>query len=53
MLINAGIRRVVYAGDYPDKYSRLFLEEAGVALVRVNRPHKADTVYTGADEPTE
>jgi len=53
MLINAGIRRVVYAGDYPDEYSRLFLEEAGVALVRVPHPHEVDTVYTGAADPAE
>ena len=35
MLINAGTRRVVYAGNYPDQHSRAFLEEAGVELVRV------------------
>lgn len=34
MIINAGIRRVVYAGEYPDLNARTFLSEAGVALVR-------------------
>ena len=34
MIINAGIVRVVYAGDYPDLQARTFLSEAGVALVR-------------------
>jgi deoxycytidylate deaminase len=32
MIINAGIRRVVYAGHYPDENSRRFLSEAGVIL---------------------
>jgi len=34
MIINAGIERVVYAGDYPDDIARSFLEQAGVELVR-------------------
>ena len=45
MLINAGTRRVVYAGNYPDQHSRAFLEEAGVELVRVAWPRPADTVF--------
>jgi dCMP deaminase len=32
MIINAGIKRVVYAGTYPDENSRQFLAEAGVML---------------------
>lgn len=32
MLINAGISRVVYAGNYPDEYSRQFLAQASVTL---------------------
>lgn len=32
MIINAGIRRVVYAGHYPDENSVAFLRDAGVAL---------------------
>ncbi len=32
MIINAGIVRVVYAGDYPDENSRAFLAQAGVGL---------------------
>jgi dCMP deaminase len=32
MIINAGVRRVVYAGHYPDDIARGFLEEAGVEL---------------------
>ena len=36
MIINAGIVRVVYGGDYPDHQARVFLSEAGVALVHLN-----------------
>lgn len=32
MIINAGIRRVVYAGHYPDADAVAFLDAAGVAL---------------------
>lgn len=32
MLINANVRRIVYAGEYPDPLARQVLEEAGVAL---------------------
>ncbi len=38
MLLNAGIRRVVFAGDYPDPLARALLEAAGVALERVEVP---------------
>lgn len=34
MIINAGIERVVFAGDYPDGLGKSLLEEAGVDLVR-------------------
>lgn len=46
MIINAGIRRVVYAGDYPDDRARAFLSEAGVALVHFNS-------HTGPDDHGE
>ena len=45
MLINAGVRRVVYAGNYPDENSRAFLAEAGVELVRVRVAAPADRVF--------
>ena len=35
MIINAGIRRVVYAGTYPDNLARQFLADAGVGLQQV------------------
>ena len=34
MLINAGVRRVVFADSYPDELARRLLEEAGVDLVK-------------------
>lgn len=45
MLINAGITRVVYAGNYPDEYSRMFIDQAGVELVHLPRLRPADSVY--------
>ena len=45
MLINAGVRRVVYAGNYPDANSQRFLDEAGVELVHTPQPRPGDTVY--------
>jgi dCMP deaminase len=37
MIINAGIRRVVYAGNYPDQHSLQFFHEAGLSLEHL--PH--------------
>ncbi len=34
MIINAGIRRIYYEGDYPDALSRTMLAEAGVELIQ-------------------
>jgi dCMP deaminase len=34
MIINAGIERAVYAGDYPDEIASGFLKEAGVVLCK-------------------
>lgn len=36
MLINAGIVRIVYKGDYPDELSKKLLHEAGIKLDRIN-----------------
>ncbi len=38
MLINAGVRRVVYLGEYPDEMGRDLLREAGVELQRGEAP---------------
>ncbi len=34
MIINAGVKRVVYLGEYPDDLGRELLAEAGVELMR-------------------
>jgi len=34
MCINAGIRKIIYRGDYPDDLSTELLEEAGVELIQ-------------------
>lgn len=34
LAINAGINRIVYIGEYPDKMSLEMLEEAGIELVK-------------------
>lgn len=48
MLINAGIKRVVYAGNYLDNYSRQFLAEANVQLEYLPRTRPGDSVYQPA-----
>lgn len=34
LLINAGITRIVFEGDYPDELSKELLDETGIELVR-------------------
>lgn len=36
MLINAGIKRIIYSGDYPDELAMEMLKEAGIELVKYN-----------------
>jgi deoxycytidylate deaminase len=38
MIINAGIKRVVYAGHYPDENAVAFLRDAGVELQHWSAP---------------
>src|SRR5688572_4658067 len=52
MLINAGIRRVVYTGNYPDENSIQFLTQANVQLERLARPRPDDSVYAPSSSPT-
>lgn len=35
LIINSGIKRVVYRGDYPDELSMQLLLEAGIEVVRI------------------
>ena len=37
MIINAGIKEVVIAGNYPDKMAREFLDEAGIKIRKVQK----------------
>lgn len=37
MLINAGIKRIVYEGEYPDELAKKFLEEAEIDVIKINR----------------
>jgi dCMP deaminase len=41
MLINANVRRIVFAGEYPDPLARQMLEEAGILLERWAPPARA------------
>jgi dCMP deaminase len=36
MLINAGIKRIVFLGSYPDELSLEILKEAGIILERID-----------------
>lgn len=38
MLINAGIVKVVYIGEYPDEFAISLLQEAGVEMVGLDKP---------------
>jgi dCMP deaminase len=49
MLINAGVTRVVYAGNYLDNYSRQFLAEANVRLDHLPHQRRSDTLYQAQD----
>lgn len=41
MIINAGIREVVYNGDYPDKISAGFFKASGIKLSKYNKEAKS------------
>lgn len=46
MIINAGIVRVVFEGDYPDPFAMELFEEAGMELVRL-RNGVAELIFPG------
>ena len=50
MIINAGIQRVVYAGQYPDSIAQSFLEDAGVELTKMYTTPDHLQQPTGTDE---
>ena len=43
MIINAGIRTIIYDGGYPDKLGEEMLAEAGVTLVKIERDSEGKT----------
>jgi dCMP deaminase len=49
MIINAGIRRVVFAGHYPDPHAVGFLQDAGIALELHRVPVEAGDLLNGDD----
>ena len=49
MIINAGIRRVVFAGHYPDPHAVTFLQDAGVVLELHAMPAEEDGLLDGSD----
>jgi dCMP deaminase len=49
MIINAGIRRVVFAGHYPDPHAVAFLQDAGVELELHMIPRDEDEPLNGDD----
>ena len=53
MLINAGVERVVYAGDYLDDNSRQFLAAAHVKLDHLPRPRPSDSVYAPTSDKAQ
>ncbi len=40
MLINAGVKEIVFSGDYPDKLAKQMLEESNIILRKLNNNNK-------------
>ena len=38
LCINAGIRKIIFRGDYPDELSMELLQEAGVRVLKYEEP---------------
>jgi dCMP deaminase len=51
MLVNAGIRRVIFTGDYPDAAARTLMEDAGVELLRFGVADGAGAVSEAPSAP--
>jgi dCMP deaminase len=45
MLINCGIRHIIYTEEYADDLAATMFEEAGVTIERVNRPDIGNVSY--------
>jgi dCMP deaminase len=44
LIINSGIKRIVFKGDYPDELSMSLLNEAGVRVVKYQKEKWEDTL---------
>lgn len=42
MIINSGIRKVIYQDSYPDELSKQMFDEAGIELIKVEKPQDAE-----------
>lgn len=40
LIINSGIEKIIFRGDYPDPLAMELLKEAGVRVVRIENPNK-------------
>ena len=49
MIINAGIRRVVYENGYPDEFSLTFFSETGVRLEKYKEEPECETSASGSE----
>lgn len=47
MVINAGIRRVIYEGDYPDDFSKELFRQSGMAVLRYREDAPLEPVDLG------
>lgn len=47
MIINAGITRVIYEGDYPDEFSKELFRDARIEVLRY-RDNRLELVELGA-----
>jgi len=52
MIINAGVERVVEAGDYPDDLARELLAEAGIPVEHFDDPREAERAPACGGEMT-
>jgi dCMP deaminase len=52
MIINAGVKRVVEAGAYPDELSEPLLQEAGVEVEHFEFPQETEPAPTAEPLPT-
>ena len=47
MIVNAGVERVIYEGDYPDEFAQHIFRESGLKVLRFVEDRLEDVVLTG------